>query len=159
MVQLRRRLISSFHQTTGGTLTTPLLLFYLKLELVCKKIHRFAQHVPKMCFNTFVQSAVKTRRRGDENSNSNFVAETMKLLAKSSCVYQKIGRSRQTVAKYLNDEKTHSAKNSKMLKPLSHNTDQLYEVELVKPKIKHKQPIVVGFFILQYAKQRLLEIC
>ena len=42
MVQPRRKLISSFI-LTNGTIITPLLLFYLKLGLVCRKIHRFVQ--------------------------------------------------------------------------------------------------------------------
>ena len=67
-------------------------------------------------------------------------------------------RSRHTVTKYLTDEKTHSAINSKMFKRLNHITDQLYEVDLVKPEIEHREPINVGFFILQYAKQRMLEL-
>ena len=58
-------------------------------------------------------------------------------------------RSRHTVAKYLTDEKAHSAINSKMFKRLNHITDQLYEIELVKPEIEHREPIIVGFFILQ----------
>ena len=36
-------------------------------------------------------------------------------------------------------------------------TDQLYEVELVKSEIAHREPIIVGFSILQYAKLRMLE--
>ena len=67
-------------------------------------------------------------------------------------------RSRHTVTKYLNDEKTHSAINSKMFKRLNHITDQMYEVELVKTEIEHREPIIVGFFILQYAKLRMLEL-
>ena len=39
-----------------------------------------------------------------------------------------------------------------------HITDQLYEVELVKSEIEHREPIIVGFFILQYAKLRMLEL-
>ena len=66
--------------------------------------------------------------------------------------------SRHTVTKYLNDEKTHSAINSEMFKRLNHITDQLYEVELVKPEIEQREPIIVGFFILQYAKLRMLEL-
>ena len=34
----------------------------------------------------------------------------------------------------------------------------LYEVELAKSQIEHKEPIIVGFFILQYAKLRMLEL-
>ena len=82
----------------------------------------------------------------------------MKLLANSSYGYQIMDRSHHTVTKYLNDEKTHSAINSKLFKRLNHITDQLYEVELVKPEIEHREPIIVGFFILQYAKLRMLEL-
>ena len=156
-VQPRRMLITSFIPT-NGTIIIPLLLFYFKLCLVCKKIHRFFQYTPGESFDKFVQSAVDARRQGDENPNSSVVVETMKLLANSSYGYQIMDRSRYTVTKYLTDEKTHSAINSKMFKWLNHITDQLYEVYLVKSKIEHKKPIIVGFFILQYAKLRKLEL-
>ena len=157
MLQPRRMLISSFI-LTNGIIITPLLLFYLKLGLVPKNIRRFVQYLPGKCFNNFVQSAVDTRRQGDENPNSSLVAETMKLLPNSSYEYRIMDRSRHTVTKYLTDEKTHSAINSKMFKRPNHKTGQLYEVELVKSEIEHRKPIIVGFFILQYAKMRMLEI-
>ena len=34
----------------------------------------------------------------------------------------------------------------------------MFEVELAKAQIEHKEPILVGFFILQYAKLRMLEL-
>ena len=105
-----------------------------------------------------MQSAVDARREGDENPNSSVVAETMKLLANSSYGYQIMDRSRQTVTKYLSDEKTHGAINTKFFKRLDHIIDQLYEVELAKAQIEHREPIIVGFFILQYAKLRMLEL-
>ena len=157
MPQPRRILISSFN-LTNGTFITPLLLFYLKLGLVFKKIHRIVQYTPRICFDNFVQSAVDARRQGDENPNSSVVAETMKLLANSSNGYQIMDCSQHTVTKYLNDEKIHSAINSKMFQRLNHITDQLYEVELVKTEIEHREPINFGFFMLQYAKLRMLEI-
>ena len=157
MSQPRRMLISSFH-LKNGTIIFPLLLSYLHLGLECTKIHRFLQYTPKKCFSSFVQSAVNARRQGDENPNSNVVAETMKLLANSSYGYQIMDRSRHTATKFLNDEMTHSAINNKLFKRLNFITDQLYEVELVKPEIEHREPIIVGFFILQYAKLRMLEL-
>ena len=152
MAQPRKMLKSSFI-LTNGTIITPLLLFYLKLGLVCKKIHPCVQYTPRKCFNNFVQSAVVARRQGDKSPIFSVVAETMKLLANSSYGCQIMDRSRDTVTKYLTDEKMHSAINSKMFKRLNHITDQLYEVELVKPEIEHREPIIVGFFFLQYAKQ------
>ena len=157
MAQLRGMLISSVH-LTDGTLITSILLFYFKLGLVCQQFHRFVQYNAKKCLNTFVQSAVNARRQRDENPISSVVAETMKLLANSSYVYQIMDRSRHTVTNYLNDEKTHNAIDSKLFRCLNQIAAQLYEFELAKPEIKQRDPILVGFFILQYAKQSKLEL-
>ena len=80
-----------------------------------------------MSFNNFVQSTVDARRQGDENPNSSVVADAMKLLVNNSYGYQIMDRSRHTVTKYSNDEKTHSALNSNMFKRLNHITEQLYK--------------------------------
>ena len=45
-----------------------------------------------------------------------------------------------------------------MFKRLNSVSKELYEVELVKSKNEHREPIIVGFFILQYAKLRMLEL-
>ena len=98
------------------------------------------------------------RRAGDENTDSSVVAETMKLLGNSSYGYQIMDRSRHTETKYLNDEKTHKAINGKMFKRLNSVSKQIYKVEFAKSKIEHREPIIIGFFILQYAKLRMLEL-
>ena len=105
-----------------------------------------------------MQSAVNARREGDENPNSSVVAETMKLLVNNSYGYQIMGRSRHTVTKYLSDEKTHGAINTKFFKRLDRINDQLYEVKLAKAEIEHRESIIVGFFILQYAQLRMLKL-
>ena len=116
------------------------------------------EYIPVKCFNTFVQSAVNARREGDENPNSSVVAETMKLLANSSYGKQIMNPSRYTVTNYLTDEKTHGAIKTKLFKRLDHMNHQLYEVEMAKAKIEHRGPIIGGFFVLQYAKLRMLEL-
>ena len=45
-----------------------------------------------------------------------------------------------------------------MFKRLDHINDQLFEVEMVKAEIEHREPIIVGFFILQYAQPRMLQL-
>ena len=67
-------------------------------------------------------------------------------------------RSQHTVTKYITDEKTHAAINSNLFKKLDHVNNSLIEVELAKAQIKHKEPIIVVFFILQCAKLRMLEL-
>ena len=155
--QPRKKMISSF-TLQNGTLNTPLLFFNLQLGLICTKIHRFVEYTPKKCFNSFVQSAVDARIQGGENPTSSVVTETMKLLTNISYGDQIMDRSRRSVTKYLADEKTHAAINSKIFKKLYHVNKSFYEVELTKAKIEYKEPIIVGFFILQYAILRMLEL-
>ena len=63
-----------------------------------------------------------------------------------------------TVTKILSDEKTHGANNTRLFKRFDHINDQLYEKEKAKAEIEHREPIIDGFFILQYAKLRMLEL-
>ena len=97
-------------------------------------------------------------RRADENFDSSVVAETIKLFGNSSYGYQIMDRSRHTETKYLNDEKTHKAINGKMFKLLNNVSKEVYEVELAKSNIEHREPIIVVFFILQYAKLRMMKL-
>ena len=152
----QRMLISGFKQE-NCSIITPLFNFYMELGLQCTKVYRFVRYLPRKCFNKFVQSVVDARREGDENPLSGVVAETMKLLGNSSYGYQIMDRSRHTITKYLNDEKTHKAINEPLFKRLNTVQKDLYEIELLKSTIEHKEPIIVGFFILQYAKLRMLE--
>ena len=108
--------------------------------------------------NSFVPSAVDARSKSDENPNSSVVAETMKLLANSSYGCQIMDWSRHTVTKYLSDKKTHAAINSKLFKRLDYVNNSLYEVKDAKAQIEHRELIIVGLFILQYAKLRMLEL-
>ena len=82
----------------------------------------------------------------------------MKLLGNSFYGYQLMDRSKHTMTKYLGDEKTHKAINNQFFKRLKIVAKDLYEVELVKSTIEHREPIIVGFFIIQYAKLRMLEL-
>ena len=141
-------MLTSSFTLQNGTLITPLLLFYLQLALVLTKIHSFVEYIPKKCFNSFVQAAVDAGKKGDENPSSSAVEETINLLFNSSYGYQIKNRSRNTVTKYLTNRKTHAAINSKLFKKLDHVNNSLYEVELAKAQIDHKEQINVRFFFL-----------
>ena len=151
-------MLKSSFTLQSGTPITPLLLYYLQLGLVCTKIHRFVEWTPQKCFISFVQAAVDARTQGDKNPNSSVVAETMKLLANSSYGCKIMDRSKHTVTKNLTDKKKHAAINSKLFKKLDHVNNSIFEVELAKAQIEHKEWIIVGLFFLQYAKLRLLEL-
>ena len=142
----------------NGTIINSLLLFYLELRLVCTKIHRFVQYTPVKGFKNFLQSTLSARRQVDDNTTTSVVAQAMQLLANSSYPYQFMDRSRHSCTNFTIVEKTHAAINKKLLKRLGCINDQLYEVELAKSEIEHKEQIFVGFFDLQYAKLRMLEL-
>ena len=159
LCQPPKMLISSF-TLENAILITPLLLFYLICNwgLLFGKYTVLLSTLQKKCFNSFVQSAVDSRRQGDENANSSVVAETSKFLANSSYGYQIMERSRQIVTKYLTNEKAHAANNRELFRKLDHVNNSLFEVELAEAQIEHKEPVIVGFFIIQYAKLRMLEL-
>ena len=58
----------------------------------------------------------------------------------------------------MNDEKTRKAINGKIFRRLENMSKEICVVELAKSKIEHREPITVGFFIVQYAKLRMLEL-
>ena len=153
----QRMLISSFKLENCSILTL-LFIFHMELGLQCTKIYHFVQYLRQKSFNKFFQSVVGARRKGDENPLSGAVAETMKLLGNSSYGNQIMDRSRHTITKYLNDEKTHKAINEHFFTRLNTIQKDLYEIELLKSTIEHTEPIIVGFFILQHAKLRMLEL-
>ena len=68
-----------------------------------------------------------------------------------------MNRTTHTIKIYLNDEKTHKTSNEPLFKRLNTVEKDLYEVELLKSTIEHREPTIVGFFILQFAKLILLE--
>ena len=91
-----RRMLTSSHLLKNGTAITPLLPFYVDAGLVFKKNYRFVQYTPMKSFNIFVQSAVNSRKAGDENPISSVVAETIKLLAIHFYGYRIMDRIRQS---------------------------------------------------------------
>ena len=157
LIEPRRMQISSYVLENGTTIT-PLVLFFLDLEMVCKEIYRFVQYTPMKCFNTFVQSATKARRELDEIRKASVVAETLELLANSSYGYQIIDWSRHTSTNYLNDGRTHGAIIKPLFKRLCSLNDQLYEVELDNSETEHRKLILIWSFILQDAKVRTLGL-
>ena len=150
-------LLSSFDRT-NGTIKTPLLLFYSELGLVYIKVFGFVEYSPVRACKNVLKSAVNADRQAKQNPNANVDAEIVKLLGNSSFGYQIMDRSRFPVTRYLNAEKTHTTSNKKLFKRLGQINDYIYEVELAKSEIEHKEPIFVGFSIMEYANLRMFEL-
>ena len=83
----------------------------------------------------------------------------MKLLGISSYSYHRMDRTRHTITKYFNVDKTHKAYNEPPFKRLNTVQKDLYKIELLESTIEHKEPVIFGFFLLQYVILRMLELC
>ena len=81
-VQRQKNILLGFHLVIG-TLINLSFLFYQNTALVCTKIRRFVQNTLKMCFNSFVLSALNAGPQGERNWDPNVVTETIKLLSDS----------------------------------------------------------------------------
>ena len=127
--------------------------------VLCTRVHRFVGYTPEKCFKGFVMSVVDARRSPPPSQNkiSTVVAET-KLLSNSSYGCQIMNYSKHTETKHLDEKKTNRAINGTFFKQLQFINDSVYEVEHVKAEIRHREPIIVGFFILHYAKLRMLGL-
>ena len=82
----------------------------------------------------------------------------MKFPANSSYGYQIIDCRRLSVTRYLIDKKTRATINSELFKQIDHVNNSMCELKLPKTQIEHKEQIIVGFIIFQYAKLRTLEL-
>ena len=153
-----QRLLFFIFELTNGTIITRLPSFYSVLGLLGTKIYRFVDYARVKCFDNFVESAVNACCQGDEIPNSGVNAETVKLLKSSSYGYQIMDRSLPSVTKNQNEEKKTCCDQKKVFKRLYYIDDQFFELRLVKSGIEQKEPTIVCFFGLQYAKLTILEL-
>ena len=152
----RRMLISSFY-LQRGPLITPLLQCYLEKDLVLNQVYLFVQYTPEKGFESFVNSVVEAQE-GDKNTSSSVVAETIKLIGNSSYGYQIMDRSKHSKTQYVVGAEFDTLVKERNFRNLIVLPSSIYEVEMVEQEVNHKEPIVVGFFILQYAKRTLLQL-
>jgi hypothetical protein len=141
-------------------LITPLLKWYIEHGLIVEKVYEVIQFRPDYPFNSFVQQVTDARRDGDLNSDLDVLSNSYKLLGNSafgSLLRQvetdsdiKFVEGRDKVCKMVNSN------NFKQLTVLDEEAEY-FEVEMTKKQTVLKLPNILGFFILNYAKLRLLH--
>ena len=60
--------------------------------------------------------------------------------------------------KYFSDKRTYAANTSEIFRKIDHLDNLLFEAELAKAQIEHKETTNIEFFIVQYANLGKLEI-
>ena len=154
LTQPQRTLISSYFGE-GILLTTPLLQWYLEKGLVVNNIKQVVEYTPKKCFESFGNSVVKARRKGDLNPDSSILADTYKLLGNSA--YGKTLEALDTHRniKYVTD--TSKLVRTPQFRKSTPLDDSIDEVETAKKSVRWTLPLQIGFFVYQYAKLRMLQ--
>ena len=67
-------------------------------------------------------------------------------------------RSKYSKTQYVVGAEVDKLVNERNFKNMNLLPSSIYEVEMVKSEVNHKEPIIVGFFILQYAKLTRLQL-
>ena len=153
-----KKLLISGTSGSKMLLSTPLLQWYLKNNCEITKIYQIIEYQPKLAFRSFIETVTKYRLEGDRDPDKAIIGETYKLVSNSSYGSLLMDKSKHSNVKYLMDiSKVCKFINSPVFKNMNTLGQDLYEVETYKTRILVDTPIQIGFFILQYAKLRMLE--
>ena len=153
-----RRLLLSGMRADKILLSSPYLKWLLQKGLMVTKLHQVIEYTPQRCFRKFVQEVSDARRAGDVDSAQKIIAETMKLIGNSG--YGSLIMDKERHQDTLYTEGRGAAQlniNDPRFKKCTIITDNLYEMEMAKTKIRFDLPIQLGYHILQLAKLWMLQ--
>ena len=153
-----RRLLIGGMKAKQILIATPLLKWYLEHGLIVTKMYQVVEYKKEKCFLPFCKQVSDARRQGDADSTLTVAAETMKLIGNSAYGSLIMDKTKFTQLKYTNNpNKACLFVNQPNFKKMNELEENLFEVEFVKDSVKLDLPIQLGYFILQYAKLRMLE--
>ena len=139
-------------------LATPLLNWYLNHDCNVTRIYQIIEFTPNRCFEGFIDKVTKYRVLGDKHPDMSILGACYKLISNSSYGSLLMDKSKHTNIKYLSDiGSVSSIINSPNFKDIEEFENNLYEVETFKSLINIDNPIQIWFFILEYAKLRMLQ--
>ncbi|XP_072022325.1 uncharacterized protein [Amphiura filiformis] len=136
---------------------TPLLKWYLAHGLQITRVYEVIEYTPVACFSQFVDAVSDARRMGDSDPSKSIIADTMKLMGNSSYGKTITNKYRHRNIKITNTDHASRLVNEHLFRDLNTISENCYEVEMAKAKIKQDLPIQVGFFVYQHAKLRMLQ--
>lgn len=138
-------------------IATPLLQWYLRQGLQVTRIYQVVEYVPMRCFRKFVRDVSAARRLGDTVPSMSVLADTQKLIGNCGHGGQIMDQSKHRHVTCVQGANAASQEaNNPPLMAVTELQDEVYEVEMAK-KIIFDLPIQLGYFILQYAKLRMLQ--
>ncbi|KAK3085829.1 hypothetical protein FSP39_009262 [Pinctada imbricata] len=153
-----RRLLIGGMKARKLLLASPLLRWYLQHGLRVTHIYQVAEYIPMRCFQTFVTQVSEARREGDKDVGKKVIGETNKTIGNSAYGGLIMDKTKHTNVKYVHgiDSAMYAINDPRFIN-LTELDNDVYEIELAKKNIILDLPIQLGYFILQYAKLRMLE--
>jgi hypothetical protein len=128
--------------------------------MVVAKIYQFVEFTPHRCFQEFVKEVSDGRRLGDAHPVKGIIGDTKKVEGNSAYGGTIMDQEKFQSVKYVQGEgRVMLEANNPQFKKLATliEEDEYFEVEKSKEKLDINQPIQIGYFILQYAKLRMLQ--
>ena len=153
-----RRLLVGGMKARKLLIASPLLQWYLRHGLEVTNVYQVVEYTPAKCFQSFVSQVTEARREGDSDPDKKAIADTNKTIGNSAYGGLIMDKTKHTNIKYVKGESSVlDAVNHPEFINFTRLVDDVYEIEKSKGTIRLDLPITLGYFILQYAKLRMLE--
>ena len=152
-----RRMLVGSYRGDKVLLATPVLRWYLDHGLEVLHVYQVIEYDPIPCFRRFGDALSTARREGDVHRDKTIIADTMKLLGNSGYGKTITNVDRHRDVSYCTEKAASLMVNDKRFRQLDIVVDDAYEIEMNKKTVKYTLPVHVGFFVLQYAKMRMLQ--
>lgn len=155
-----KTLLISGNKATKIMLATPLLKWYLEHGLIVTRIYTVVESASMDCFSEFTKNISETRRRGDCDKSLTVISDTAKVEGNSAYGSLLLNKDKFVNIKFIEGVENASKKvNDRLFVKLTEldSESNYYEIQMAKKKIVHNMPIQLGFFVLQYAKLRMLQ--
>ena len=157
MATPRRMLVGSYRDDKI-LLATPLLRWYMDHGLEVTHVYQIVEYDAIPCFRRFGDAVSTARREGDVHSHKAIIADTMKLLGNSGYGKTITNVDRHRDVNYCTEKAASPMVNDGRFRQLDVVVDDAYEVEMNKNTVTYTLPVHVRFFVLQYAKMRILQL-
>ena len=154
-----RRLLIGGMKGRKMLIATPLLKWYLDHGMVVTNIYQVIEYTPQKCFEEFVTQVSDSRREGDKDKSKAVIADISKLIGNSAYGSMIMDKQKHSSIKYRQGERNACLLvNDPRFRTLTEldPVEEFYEIEMAKKRITLNLPIQLGYFILQYAKLRML---
>ena len=157
MATPRRMLVGSY-RGDKILLATPLLRWYMDHGLDVTHVYQIVEYDPIPRFRRFGDAVSTARREGAVHSHKAIIADTMKLLRNSLYGKTITNVDRHHDVNYCTEKAPSLMVNDRRFRQLDVVVDDAYEIEMNKKTVTYTLPVHVGFFVLQYAKMRMLQL-